>query len=85
MISEQETVFNPRRGNGERITTMKNEKKKVVYAEPPEYIPEDIRRELKLGEFAEPKKDEAKPTPAEYDRWGKTCVKFNSEPETEKN
>ena len=30
-------------------------KKKVAYVEPAEYIPEHIRRELKLGEFAEPK------------------------------
>ncbi len=30
---------------------------KVVYAEPPDYFPEDIRRQYKLGEFAEPKDD----------------------------
>ena len=30
---------------------------KVVYAEPADYIPEDLRREFKLGEFAEPKED----------------------------
>ena len=35
-------------------------KKKVVYVEPAEYIPEHIRRELKLGEFAEPKEKQAK-------------------------
>lgn len=79
---------------------MKNEKKKIVYVEPAEYIPEDLRRKYKLGEFAEPKNREEEmdedcggikpidpitPTPADYDRWGKTCVKFNDEPETEKN
>jgi len=32
---------------------MKNEKKEIVYAEPADYIPEDLRREYKLGEFAE--------------------------------
>ena len=30
---------------------------KVVYAEPADYIPEDLRREFKLGEFAERKDD----------------------------
>jgi hypothetical protein len=30
---------------------------KVVYAEPADYIPEDLRREFKLGEFAEPKEE----------------------------
>lgn len=30
---------------------------KVVYAEPPEYFPEELRRKFKLGEFAEPKED----------------------------
>ena len=30
---------------------------KVVYAEPPDYFPEEIRRKYKLGEFAEPKDD----------------------------
>ena len=30
---------------------------KVVYAEPKEYFPEEIRRKYKLGEFAEPKED----------------------------
>ena len=44
---------------------MQNEKKKIVYIEPAEYIPEHIRRELKLGEFAEPKNKEAKPAPTE--------------------
>lgn len=41
---------------------VKEEKKKaktikVVYAEPANYIPEDLRREFKLGEFAERKED----------------------------
>lgn len=40
----------------------KEEKKKaktikVVYAEPANYIPEDLRRQFKLGEFAAPKED----------------------------
>ena len=30
---------------------------KVVYAEPAEYIPIDLRRKYKLGEFAERKDD----------------------------
>ena len=30
---------------------------KVVYAEPSDYIPEDLRREFKLGEFADPKEE----------------------------
>ena len=30
---------------------------KVVYAEPADYILEDLRREFKLGEFEEPKED----------------------------
>ena len=34
---------------------MKKEEKKIVYVEPADYIPEHIRRELKLGEFAVPK------------------------------
>ena len=28
-------------------------KKKIVYSEPADYIPEDLRRKYKLGEFAE--------------------------------
>ena len=35
----------------------KGKKIKVVYAEPADYIPEDLRREYKLGEFAELKTD----------------------------
>ena len=27
--------------------------KKIVYVEPADYFPEDVRRECKLGEFAE--------------------------------
>ena len=47
---------------------MKGKKIKIVYAEPANYIPEDIRRELKLGSFAEPKQDEeAKPAFDEKD------------------
>lgn len=30
---------------------------KAVYAEPPEYFPEELRRKFKLGEFAEHKED----------------------------
>lgn len=36
----------------------KGKKIKVVYAEPADYIPEDLRREYKLGEFAELSKEE---------------------------
>ena len=28
-------------------------KKKIVYSEPADYIPEDLRRKYKLGEFSE--------------------------------
>lgn len=42
---------------------MNPEKKRIVYAEPPEYIPEDLRRKYKLGEFAEPKEEKKKPAP----------------------
>ena len=37
--------------------------KKIKYVEPTEYIPKHIRKELKLGEYAEPKAD-TKKTPA---------------------
>lgn len=59
---------------------MKDKKIKVVYAEPADYFPKEIRKKYKLGEFAEPKEEEAKPTPAEYDRWGKVGIKFTDEP-----
>ena len=36
---------------------MKSKKIKVVYVEPADYIPEDLRRKYKLGEFAEPKNE----------------------------
>lgn len=35
---------------------------KVVCVEPPEYIPEDLRKEFKLGEYAEDVSEEAKKT-----------------------
>lgn len=34
--------------------------KKIVYAEPAGYIPEDIRKKYKLGKYAEPKDDTKK-------------------------
>ena len=34
---------------------MKNEDVKIVYAEPADYFPEEIRKEFKLGEYAEEK------------------------------
>ena len=38
-----------------RVTSKKTTKpRKIVYAEPAEYIPEDIRRKYKLGKYAEP-------------------------------
>jgi 5-methylcytosine-specific restriction protein A len=64
----------------EKGNTMKSKKIKVVYAEPADYFPEELRRKYKLGEFAEPKEDEAKPSPADYDRWGKVGIRFTSEP-----
>ena len=36
--------------------------KKIVYSEPASYIPEDIRKELKLGKYAETKADTKKTT-----------------------
>ena len=40
------------------------ETKKVLYIEPEDYIPKDLRKKYKLGEYAEetPKKDEKKTT-----------------------
>ena len=32
---------------------MKNEEKKIVYSEPLDYFPEEIRKKYKLGEYAE--------------------------------
>lgn len=34
---------------------MKKNAKKVIYSEPAEYFPKSIRKELKIGEFAEKK------------------------------
>lgn len=34
---------------------MKKNAKKVTYSEPAEYFPKSIRKELKIGEFAEKK------------------------------
>lgn len=31
---------------------------KAKYTEPTDYIPEDIRKKLKIGEYAEPDKEE---------------------------
>ena len=40
---------------------MKNEEKKIVYTEPDDYFPKEIREKYKLGEFAEPENvEEAK-------------------------
>ena len=36
--------------------------KKIVYAEPVDYIPKSIRKELGLGEYAEKKTDTKKAT-----------------------
>ena len=40
--------------------TMKNEEKKIkiVYAEPEDYFPKEIREKYKLGEFAEPEQED---------------------------
>ena len=40
---------------------MKKNTKKTTYSEPAEYFPKSIRKELKIGEFAE-KKTETKKT-----------------------
>ena len=59
-------------------------KKKILYSEPSEYFPKDVRKKHKLGEFAEQENTDGKSSPAEYDRWGRTCVKFNDESTFEK-
>lgn len=33
-------------------------KKRVVYSEPTEFIPKEVRKKFKLGEFAEPEEQE---------------------------
>ena len=38
---------------------------KIKYSEPSEYFPESIRKEFKLGEYAEPEKK----TGSIYERW----------------
>lgn len=47
--------------NSPQRRTQKNKPKKVVYAEPADYFPEELRRKYKLGEFAEPKEEKVKP------------------------
>ena len=32
-------------------------KKKIVYAEPTDYFPKELRKKYKLGEYAEPQED----------------------------
>lgn len=59
---------------------MKNEKKKIVYSEPIDYFPEDIRRKHKLGEFAEQQTNEENSSPADYGRWGRVGIVWTSEP-----
>lgn len=41
---------------------MKNEEKKIVYAEPADYFPKEIREKYKLGEFAEPEQEKMLPS-----------------------
>lgn len=57
---------------------------KVAYIEPADYIPKKLRKEYKLGEYAESNTNEKTPpetlTPKDYDRWGRTCIKFNDDP-----
>ena len=60
-------------------------KKKILYSEPSEYFPKDVRKKHKLGEFAEQENTDGKSSPAEYDRWGRTCVKFNDESKCSNN
>lgn len=38
----------------------KNTKKKVVYSEPTDYFPKSVRKELKIGEYAETKNTKKK-------------------------
>ena len=40
-------------------------KKKIVYVEPIDYFPEEIRKEFKLGEYAKPQEDTMKAEEAE--------------------
>ena len=35
-------------------------KKKIVYAEPADYFPKELRRKYKLGEYAKPQEDTMK-------------------------
>ena len=40
---------------------MKKNTKKVAYSEPAEYIPKSIRKELKIGEYAEKAEKKTEP------------------------
>ena len=40
-------------------------KKKIVYAEPADYFPKELRRKYKLGEYAKPQEDTMKAEEAE--------------------
>jgi hypothetical protein len=40
-------------------------KKKIVYAEPADYFPKELRKKYKLGEYAEPQEDTMKAEEAE--------------------
>lgn len=39
--------------------------KKIVYVEPADYIPKDLRKKYKLGEYAEPQEGTMKPEEVE--------------------
>lgn len=40
-------------------------KKKIVYAEPADYFPKELRKKYKIGEYAEPQEDTTKAEEAE--------------------
>lgn len=40
------------------VTTNTSRKRTIIYSEPAEYFPEEIRKEFKLGEYAETEDDE---------------------------
>lgn len=42
--------------------TTKKTSKKVVYSEPADYFPKSVRKEMKIGEYAEKPKKVAKKT-----------------------
>ena len=65
LLKERDRLLNPKWRSYEDMLKQKEEAQakkkaktiKVVYAEPADYIPKDLRQKYKLGEFAERKED----------------------------